>query len=209
MNAQGLEWAGRLARAGRLAGTGRSATLAAAALAFAALILIAPACGGGGGGGGPTEPPPPQPPPVGITFTAAGGGGANTVTLVRQGNDPNRLSLEVMANTVTDLYGVSFDLRFPSAALRFSGFDEGTLLSSGGVDDNYQVVEVPDGNLVVGATRLGAVGGATGSGTILTLHFDAVASGNGQIAFAQPQAFDHNGAPTAVAFSGGSVTVTR
>ncbi len=194
-----------LALAGRLGGIGRRAALAVAPLAAAALVLIAPACGGGGGGG-PTEPPPPA---VGITFTAAGGGGASTITLVRQGSDPNRLSLAVQANQVTDLFGVSFDLRFPSAALRYGGFDEGTFLPAGGFDDSYQVSESPDGNLVVGATRLGAVGGATGSGTILTLHFDAVANGNGQIAFAQPQAFDRNGAPTAVGFSGGSVTVTR
>lgn len=184
----------------------RRAALAAAALSAAALILIAPACGGGGGGGGPTEPPPPA---AGITFTAAGGGGANTITLVRQGNDPNRLSLAVQANQVTDLFGVSFDLRFPSAALRYGGFDEGTFLPAGGFDDSYQVAESPTGNLVVGATRLGAVAGATGSGTIMTLHFDAVADGNGQIAFAQPRAFDRNGVPTAVGFSGGSVTVNR
>jgi hypothetical protein len=145
----------------------------------------------------------------GITFTGAGGGGTSTVTLVRQGSDPNRLSLAVQASSVNDLYGVSFDLRFPSAALRYGGFDEGTLLSEGGFDDTYQVAESTDGNLVVGATRLGAVGGATGSGTVMTLHFDAVANGNGEIAFAQPQAFDRNGAPTAVSFSGGSVTVNR
>lgn len=183
--------------------------VAAAALLAAATILIAPACGGGGGGGGPTEPPPPPPPTQGITFTPSSTGGTSTVTLVRVGSGPDRLSLQVQANSVTDLYGVSFDLRFPTALFSFGGFDEGTFLGSGGNDDAYQVAEAPAGNLVVGATRLGPVGGASGSGTIMVLHFNAVANGNGQITFSQAQAFDRNGAPTGVTFSGGSVTVNR
>jgi hypothetical protein len=62
---------------------------------------------------------------------------------------------------------------------------------------------------VVGASRLGAVGGASGSGTVMVLHFDAVANGNGQRGFSDANAFDSTGAPTGVSFSGGSVTVNR
>lgn len=193
---------------GSLPGGGRLSAAAAALLAAAA-VLLAPACGGGGGGRGPTEPPPPPPPSQGITFTPGSTGGTSTVTLVRLGSDPNRLSLQVQANSVTDLYGVSFDLQFPTALFSFGGFDEGTFLGSGGNDDTYQVAESPAGNLVVGATRLGPVGGAGGSGTIMVLHLNAVGNGNGQISFSQARAFDRNGAPTGVTFSGGSVTVNR
>lgn len=193
----------------RLTGLRGRRAAAAAVLLAAAAVLLTPACGGGGGGGGPTQPPPPPPPPQGITFTPAGAGGASTVTLVRQGTDPNRLSLQVQANSVTDLYGVSFDLQYPAGLFDYGGFDEGTFLGSGGIDDSFQVAEAPDGNLVVGATRLGPVGGASGSGTILVLHLDVVAGGTGQITLSQAQAFDRNGAPTGVSFAGGSVTVNR
>jgi hypothetical protein len=182
---------------------GARALLAAAG---AAAVLLAPACGGGGGGGGPTQPPMPQP---GITFTPGGAAGANSVALVRVGQSTTRLSLELRATGVTDLYGVSFDLRFPSSALSFVDFDEGPMLLGGGIFDTaFQVVETPAGNLVVGATRLGGVAGANGDGVLLTLHFDARASGSGGIAFDGPQAFDRDGAQS-VQFIGGSVAVVR
>jgi len=177
------------------------------AAAGAAALLLAPACGGGGGGGGPTQPPAPQP---GITFTPAGAGGANSITLGRVGQSTTRLSLELRATGVADLYGVSFDLGFPNAVLAFDDFDEGTLLGAGGAFDTaVQVVESPPGNLVVGATRLGLVGGAGGDGVLLTLHFNAIASGGGAIAFDEPQAFDPDGPQNGVQWLGGNVQVIR
>lgn len=170
------------------------------------LALIAPACGGGGGGGGPTQPPAPQ---TGITFTPSGTAAGNSVSLSRQGQSTTVLTLQVDANQLTDLYGVSFDLRFPTAALTFTGFTEGGLLNAGGAATSAQVVESPPGNLVVGISRLGAVGGVTGSGTLLTLNFSAVASGNGALTFAGPQAFSSGGTIASTQFIGGSVQVIR
>jgi len=186
-------------------GGGLRALLAAAG---AAAVLLAPACGGGGGGGGgPTQPPPPQP---AITFTPSVGAGVNSIALARAGQGATRLSLEVRATGVNQLYGVSFDLGFPAAILDFAGFDEGGFLDGGGAFDTaVQVVETPAGNLVVGATRLGAVGGASGDGVLLTLHFDAVAAGSGPIAFDGPQAFDRNNPQVGVQWVGGNVQVTR
>jgi hypothetical protein len=177
------------------------------AAAGAGAVLLGPACGGGGGGGGPTQPPMPQP---GITFTPGGAVGANSIALARVGQGATRLSLELRTTGVTDLYGVSFDLGFPSAALSFDGFDEGPMLAAGGAFDTaVQVVESPAGNLVVGATRLGGVAGADGDGTLLTLHFNAVANGGGALSFAGPLAFDRDGPQGGVQWVGGSVQVTR
>lgn len=187
--------------------TGGHRARALLAAAGAAAVLLAPACGGGGGGG-PTAPPPtPQPT---LTFAPSGAGGANSISLTRMGQGATRLSLEVRATGVTELYGVSFDLEFPSAVLDFVEFDEGPFLAGGGAFDTaVQVVESPAGNLVVGATRLGAVGGASGDGVLLVLHFDAVAAGNGTIAFDGPRAFDRNNPQVGVQWVGGSVQVTR
>lgn len=186
--------------------TGRARALLAAA--GAAALMLSPACGGGGGGGGgPTQPPAPQP---GITFNPAGSGGVNSISLTRVGQGGERLSLEVRATGVTELYGVSFDLGFPSAVLDFVDFDEGGFLAGGGAFDTaIQVAESPAGNLVVGATRLGSVGGASGDGVVLVLHFDAIAAGSGPLTFDDPRAFDRNNPQVGVQFVGGSVQVTR
>ena len=174
------------------------------ALASGLLMLALAACGGGGGGGGPTEPTPPTP---GIVFTPQGTATANSISLASgTGTTANTLILEVRATQVTDLYGVAFDLAFPSAQLQFTRATAGALLSGGSV----QAVASAPGTLVVGGTHLGNVAGANGSGVLMTLEFSAVAAGQGSFAFSRNSAFDSHGmAMTGVGWVAGSVTVTR
>ena len=175
--------------------------------AVAAALVAVPACGGSGGGGGGGSPTPP-PPAGGITFTPAGNPAGAAVVLTRQGNDPNTLVLTVEARSVSDLYGVAFDLAYPSQALTFEGATEGGFLGGGTATTSLQVAE-QQGRLVVGLTRLGAVSGSSGSGTLLTLSFRAVAAGNGALSFSANQGIASNGAPLALDWLGGSVQVTR
>lgn len=178
---------------------------ASALAALAALVLLA-ACGGGGGGGGPTNPPPPTPQ---IIFSPALPNPTNAVSLATgAGTDANNLFLDVRATTVQDFYGVSFDLRVPTL-LRFTGRTQGTFLSAGGVQTSFQVTESPTGNLVVGLTRLGGVGGVDGSGLLMTLQFSAGTAGTGAFEFANGAAFDPAGQRLTTSFSAGSVQVVR
>jgi hypothetical protein len=177
--------------------------------ALLALALAAAACGGGGGGGGPTQPPPPQP---GITFTPAGATTQNSVALATgAGGSSTVLVLDLHANQVQNLYGVSFDLRYPSTVLRFDRALQGTALSMGGaVSTSLQVAESPAGNLVVGLTRLGAVPGMSGSGSLLTLEFAARTAGTGDLTFVAPSAVDPDGKAVAgVTWAAGSVQVRQ
>jgi hypothetical protein len=169
------------------------------------LLILAACGGGGGGGGGPTEP---TPPPPGIVFTPQGSAGNNAISLASgAATTASTLVLEVRATQVTDLYGVAFDLTYPSAQLQFTRVTPGPLLGSGG---NAQAVPSPAGTLIVGGTHLGNVPGATGSGVILTLEFSAVAAGTGSFAFSRNSALDSDGdAIAGVAWLAGSVTVTR
>jgi Cohesin domain len=170
-------------------------------------LLLAPACGGGGGGGGggPTAPPPPAP---GITFTATGGSSAAAVTLVRgAASTATTLVLEVRADQVNDLYGLSFDLTYPSAQLRYDGATEGGLLSAGGQPTSLLISPASPGMLVVGFSRLGAVAGAEGSGVLLTLRFTAVGAGTGAFGFARNSALDSSGASLPLTWGGGNVAV--
>jgi hypothetical protein len=164
--------------------------------------------GGGGGGGGPTNPPTPTP-PAAITFTPSGTGGANSLALTRVSSDATSIVLSLEATSVTDLYGIAFDLRFPAAALSFDQATEGTFLDQNDtVDTSLQVAESPSGTLVVGLTRLGQVAGRTGTGSLLRLEFNRRAAGSGDLVYANNQAFNAAGtAITGVQWSAGRVVV--
>jgi hypothetical protein len=168
------------------------------------LALALAACGGGGGGGTPTAPPPPQ---AGIVFTPQSVAGANSLALASgAATTVSTLVLELRANQVTDLYGVAFDLAYPSAQLQFVRATAGPLLNNGAV----QAAVSSTGTLIVGGTHLGATPGATGSGVVLTLEFNAVAAGTGSFVFSRNSALDSTGKPLAgIAWIAGSATVTK
>ena len=171
-----------------------------------AAVAVLAACGGGGGGRGPTDPPPP--PPQSLTFTPAGSASADALVLTRQGTGITTLMLALEAREVDSVYGVFFDLSFPPSVLDFQSADAGSFLTAGGSDISLQVAE-QDGNLVVGITRLGLVGGVSGSGTVLTLTFQVVGGGSGQLAFSRNGALDSNGGNVDLSWLGGSVTSVR
>ena len=180
-------------------------TAARATLAGLAMLALLAACGGGGGGG-PTQPPPPA---SSLTFTPGGTAGGNVVLLARTGPTGGReLHLAVEAREVNGLYGAAFDLGFPAAVLDFEGATEGEFLARDGFQVSLQVAE-ESGNLIVGVTRLGAVPGASGTGTLVTLRFRAIGSGSGPLTFSRTQAVDADGRPVGgLAFVGGSVQST-
>lgn len=163
--------------------------------------VVAVACGGGGGGGGgPTQPTP------GITY-APSNASANLVLAEAAGSGATTLRLDLRAQQVTGLYGVAFDLVYPSALFTFSSVTEGPFL--GGVATSLQVEEAGAGRLVVGLSRLGAVGGVSGGGTLLTVELRSRGTaGTGVLAFERNTAFDAAGKAIAgVGWSGGSATV--
>ena len=111
------------------------------------------------------------------------------------------------ASQVTDLYGVAFDLAYPSAQLQFTRATAGPLLSNGSV----QAVVSSAGTLIVGGTHLGSTTpGANGSGVVMTLEFSAVGAGTGSFAFSRNSALNSSGrAISGISWVAGSVTVTR
>ncbi len=178
------------------------------ALGLATWLLFGVACGGGGGG--PTAPPPP-PPTAGVTFTPSGVSGPQTLTLRRSPTSTDqRLVLELVAQEVTTVYGVAFDLRYPTSVLEFDAIlEESFLGADGAVDTTLQIAESPAGNLIVGLTRLGRVPGASGSGVLLTLEFRVVGSGDGSLTFIGNEAIDPDGdALTGISWGAGSVSAT-
>jgi len=170
------------------------------------LLLGLAACGGGGGGGGgggPTDPGP------SITFSPSSSA-ADRALVLREGpgTTASRLVLELVVRDLDGLYGLSFDLRYPSSVLSFEAAAEEDFLGQGGADTTLQVAEQPTGNLVIGLSRLGRVPGASGSGVVLSLEFRAVGNGGGTLSFDANEAFDADGVPLpAVSWGAGSVQV--
>ncbi|HEX7183335.1 MAG TPA: cohesin domain-containing protein [Thermoanaerobaculia bacterium] len=172
-------------------------------LALTFLLALTAACGGGGGGGGPTEPPPPPPPTRGVFFTPQASPGSGISLASVASADPTTLILEVRANSVTDLYGLAFDLRYPGNLLQLVRTTQGPFLSGGTVQSSQG-----PGLLIMGISRLGDVAGATGSGVLLTLEFRATAAGEGSFTFEQNTAVSSSGQPlSGLTWSTGTVRV--
>ncbi len=100
----------------------------------------------------------------------------------------DQVVVDVVAEGATDVATVNFQLRYNPKVLRFMPpAQAGGFLSRGGAPADVQAVESAEGGLViVSATRAGAEG-ASGSGTIVTLRFVAIAPGTASFGFAAAQ----------------------
>jgi len=123
------------------------------------------------------------------------------------GTNQSTLILEIRANSVSDLYGIAFDLRYPSGILQLVQASSGTFLGSATLQS---VPGSGTGLLIVGLSKLGAVSGTNGSGVLMTLEFRAIAAGQGTFSFEQNSAVSSSGqAITNFGWSAGTVQVTR
>ncbi|MES1241711.1 MAG: cohesin domain-containing protein [Acidobacteriota bacterium] len=175
-------------------------------VALAVLLLLGLACSGGGGGGSPTEPTPtPTPTQPSITFTPQSPGPSGISLVSGSASTATTLILEVRATSVSDLYGVAFDLTYPANLLQHVRSTQGPMLAGGTFQGS-----VTAGRLVMGLSNLGPVPGASGSGVLMTFEFRAVGSGEGTFTFSKNQAVDSQGQAIAgLTWSAGTVRVTQ
>lgn len=172
----------------------------------AVLVLsLSVACGGGGGGGGggPTTPPPPP----GISFTPAQPATADSLYLTQGAQtNVNRLFLEVRVNDVDELYGVAFDLVYPSQVLAFVRAKEESFFKG---NTSLLAEEKALGRVIIGHTNLGADEPESGSGLLMTLEFTPLSNGSGPMSFDNEQAFGRGSLPKTIEFIAGTVSVQR
>lgn len=92
-----------------------------------------------------------------------------------------RVALEV--HDAQQLYGVAMTLRHDPAQLSYLRHVAGDLLSREGAPTVMEVapLEKAPGELLVGVSRVGEVGGISGSGTLITLVFQARQPGHAQV----------------------------
>jgi hypothetical protein len=178
--------------------------LAAFAAVLLGLLALTACGGGGGGGGGPTAPPPVT---KGFVFTP--GTGTTGITLTQgAATTTTTFILEVRANSVTDLYGLAFSLQYPNTVLRYVGATAGPFLSGANLQATGGTGGAA-GTVIVGLSKLGTSAGSNGSGVLLTLEFQAIATGTGAFSFSRNTAIDSRAQTlTELSWSAGTITVT-
>lgn len=153
----------------------------------------------------------------GIEFRASGEPGLDTIFLVGVGSeDPGGiLKVEVHANEVTDLYGVSLAIQLPKKLLKFpqsreTAFVEGSFLSEAGAEETILLVRQRDDDVIVGLSRKGETGGVSGSGLLLSLELRGLGvPGKRALRLRRVAAFDPQGAEIEnMTWRAGKVVVT-
>ncbi len=106
-----------------------------------------------------------------------------TPSTLQVGRNAN-FSLTLNISSVTNLFGVAFDLNFNPSLIDFISATEGNFLNQG-CQTSLMTAENPAGKLIFGLTRLGAsCGGISGSGNLATLNFNSLnQNGNNALSF--------------------------
>ena len=110
------------------------------------------------------------------------------VTLVATPNPATQgstVDVDVLISQVTDLYAYQFSISFNPTLLQVSGLAMGSFLSVGGATfSNTGTIDNTAGTVTfVYNSLVGALPGVSGSGTLLTLHLNAIGTGTSALGF--------------------------
>jgi general secretion pathway protein D len=91
---------------------------------------------------------------------------------------------EAALGEVTNLYGASINLSYDPNLVEFVRVSEGGFLKQDGKSTSFMhAVNAAEGRVTIGMTRLGGVGGVSGSGSLFTATFKAKGEGTAAIGF--------------------------
>lgn len=97
----------------------------------------------------------------------------------------NSVDVQVLISDVTDLYGYQFSLSFDASLLQVTGVSEGAFLATGGTTfaDGGSIDNGAGTLSFVFNTLIGVPSGVSGSGTLATIHMNAIALGTSPLSF--------------------------
>jgi general secretion pathway protein D len=88
----------------------------------------------------------------------------------------------VSVNAVEELYSAPFHLIYEPNLMEFLGAEQGDFLAQDGNQTAFlEATDPRKGRIIVGLSRLGPVGGISGSGVLATFAFRAKAQGSGTL----------------------------
>ncbi len=133
-----------------------------------------------------------------------------SITPASQNVSPSsRFTISVNINNVSNLFGAAFDLIFDPNVLEFVSTKEGNFLGSDGVSTWLNTAVSSEG-LIVGYSRIAQAGiptGISGSGTLMTLTFEALAEGTSTLNFQNNHLLDPEIEEIATNWKDGAVIV--
>jgi len=117
----------------------------------------------------------------------------------------------VDVNTDDNAYAVSLELYFDKSKLNATNVTEGDFLKKDGANTFVAVNNIDNtaGKITYAVTRFGTQNGVTGTGSLLTISFDAVGFGTGDLNLDNVDLSDNNLQSITVSVTNGSVKVNR
>ena len=109
-----------------------------------------------------------------------------------------RLDINLEGNQ--EIYSAGLRVSFDPTSVEFLRAEEGSLLNGDGSDTSYQAARASQGNIAIGLSRMGEVGGVLSSGTLATLVFQVLAPGQSEISVGSAAIRSADGQPLPVEF---------
>jgi hypothetical protein len=142
---------------------------------------------------------------VALTLAAVGAQAATLTLSAPTVTNGSAVNVNVLVGDIVDLSTFGFTLGFDTSLLFYTGYDEGTFLGTPTTTD-YDVV--PDGTGLLDIFGLTfAQTGISGSGGLLTLHFNTLGAGTAPLNFSDVVILDSQGRDIATAVTDGAITI--
>ncbi|MEW5807662.1 MAG: cohesin domain-containing protein [Acidobacteriota bacterium] len=118
---------------------------------------------------------------------------AMDVTLQKKSVSGDSFTVDVVITDVNGVYSAAFDLVYDGTILDYLNSTEGNFLKKDGASTSF-IVDPQTGRLVVGASRLGQVGGvdAVGNEVLMSIAFKVRKTGSTSISFENSSLLDAN-----------------
>ncbi len=139
---------------------------------------------------------PPFPSPVGKLENAQRSSRTGTVVYVDQGPKTVKsvgatFTVHVRIDNGSNVFAIPFDINYDPNILEVTGLREGAYLKKGGGQTTFlNSVDKARGKITVGLTRLGRIGGVSGSGSIMSVDFKALRRGTASLSFTNGKPMD-------------------
>jgi hypothetical protein len=151
---------------------------------------------------------------LGVTQRGAShGGNYGTVIYI----DPASRAVKSVGETFTvrvridngsNVFAVPFDINYDPNVLEVTGLHEGSYLKKDGGQTTFLTsIDRDRGKITIGLTRLGRIGGVSGSGTLMSIGFRALKRGTASLSSANEKPMDSDLNALPVKFAHGEVKV--
>jgi hypothetical protein len=139
---------------------------------------------------------PPFPPPVGKPENVQRSSRTGTVVYVDQGPKTVKsvgetFTVQVKIDNGSNVFAIPFDINYDPNILEVTGLREGAYLKKGGGQTTFlNSIDKARGKITVGLTRLGRIGGVSGSGAVMSVDFKALRRGTASLSFTNGKPMD-------------------